>query len=123
MHVKTVFVIPHLLVPSEIIDVSEINRIFIMNNVWSIKGNEGYKILICVFLDFFDDGTAAPSQTPDSNAKEVPKLKSAEDLPEGFFDDLKMDAKVSLWWMTQPFKFLILRWNQCIWKVVLFYRN
>ncbi|XP_014669423.1 PREDICTED: zinc finger protein 830-like [Priapulus caudatus] len=43
--------------------------------------------------DVSNSGVKAAS-TVDDGEEEMTKVKSAEDLPEGFFDDLKMDAKV-----------------------------
>ena len=44
-------------------------------------------------IDFFDSGFEPPDDS-DEEKGESPVKKMSEVLPEGFFDDPKMDAKV-----------------------------
>lgn len=51
-------------------------------------------IVFTVFLDFFDAGVMSSASTSKVSEEEQKPSKISEALPEGFFDDPKMDAKV-----------------------------
>jgi len=50
-----------------------------------------------MFSDFFDNGVAESKQKTTDSEQVARASTIAEALPEGFFDDPKMDAKVRIW--------------------------
>lgn len=68
-------------------------------NVWVICCNRWCSAEVEYFSDFFD------SEVEPTEAETAHSKKMSEILPEGFFDDPKLDAKVGL----------IIHWDYLLW--------